>query len=135
MNTFDNLRRAPRTAQRLLAGALAAAALSAVLPAQAQTAGWKDGGAVTRLHPGDAGSYFYFSTATQFSITACTQNTFGYAFDASSPSASRNYATLLTAYTLNKPVSIHLTGGCSSVGGGTTRPLVDTIEITETGYY
>jgi hypothetical protein len=88
---------------------------------------------VTRINPGDGGGYFYFSSATVLGVAACGQNGYGYAFSDVGSVASRNYALLMMAYSTGKPISIHLTGACTP--GATSRPMVDTIEVTDVPYY
>ncbi len=138
MKAVDNkVRDIARQAARIAAVmAIGGAALAPAMPARAQqvvTGGWFNVGLVTRVHPGDGTGMFYFSTATQLAIAACTQSTYGYAFADGSTAANRNYATLLMAYSTGKPIAIHLTGGCSP--GAANRPLVDTVEITDVPYY
>lgn len=121
-----------------IAAALAVAAALALpcAPAAAQagqvvTAGWHPAGLVTRVHPGDGSGYFYFSSATPLGIAGCDNN-FGYAFSDAGNVASRNLALLMMAYSTGKPISIPLTGGCLP---SASRPIVDTVEITEVNYY
>jgi hypothetical protein len=138
MKADKTTRRAVRQPFRALAAiAIAAAGVVSMLPAQAQTVpgGWYNVGLVTRVHPGDGSGFFYFSTATQLAISGCSQNTSGYAFDTTSAATSRNFAVLLTAYTSGKPVGIHLTGLCSGGSGAASRPLVDSVEMTDVGYW
>ena len=124
--------RAALSTTALAAAILGLPATAVADPVVVSAGSWQNAGLVTRVHPGDAGSWFGFSTAVQFAIAACQSNTFGYMFDATSPSTSRNYATLLMAYSTGKPVAIHFTGTCAT---GTNRPVVDTIEITDVPYY
>ncbi len=93
--------------------------------------GWVDVGLVTRLHAGDNNPEFLFSTATQAMVIACTANNAGYEFATSGSNSSRNYATLMSAYAMGKPVAIYLTGGCGLAG----RPLVTAVEIHDVPYF
>jgi len=94
--------------------------------------GWFDAGLVTRIHSGDVGGHVYaFSTVAQYSVTSCGDNIHGYfVTDDASGSAKRIYATLLLAYSMNKNISIYLTGACPS-----GRPEVGAVEIKDVGYY
>lgn len=137
MKAFSKeLRRGARKAVRGAAiMAVGGAVLLPALPAQAQqmvTAGWYNAGLLTRVHPGDGSGYFAFSTATQFGIAACPNNTLGYMFSQANAAANRNFALLLTAYSTGKPVAIHFTGACEP---GTGRPIADTVEMTDVGYF
>lgn len=100
--------------------------------AQVVSPGWHLTGLVTRIHPGDGAGYFFFSAATPLGIAGC-DNSYGYAFSDVGSVASRNLALLMMAYSTGKPISVHLTGSCMANGGG--RPMVDTVEVTEVGYY
>ncbi len=93
--------------------------------------GWVDVGLVTRLHAGDSNPEFLFSTATQAMVTACATNNAGYEFSTNGSNSNRNYATLLSAYSMGKPVAIYLTGGCGMAG----RPLVSAVEIHDVPYF